>query len=192
MQANIARCKFTRPTPIQKHALPIALAGRDLMACAQVPLAASPTDVLPADWGAPRPLRLLCSRQRLDGRRSVQTGSGKTCAYLLPCIQAVVLMRDRRGAPQRSRVAEPSVVVLAPTRELTQQVGLAPMALVRTRCTACNMDACLPIVQHTTYACSSHARAHARGHGPAPLREHAAFGTLSTHSTRAWSGLSGG
>ena len=140
MQANIARCKFTRPTPIQKHALPIALAGRDLMACAQVPRAASPTDVLPADWGAPRPLRLLRSRQRLDGRRSVQTGSGKTCAYLLPCIQAVVLMRDRRGAPQRSRVAEPSVVVLAPTRELTQQVG---PHCSRTRCTTCNMDAYL-------------------------------------------------
>jgi hypothetical protein len=116
------------------------------MACAQVPLAASPTDVLPADWGAPRPLRLLCSRQRLDGRRSVQTGSGKTCAYLLPCIQAVVLMRDRRGAPQRSRVAEPSVVVLAPTRELTQQVGLAPLL------------SCVPVVRHATWtpACLSY------------------------------------
>jgi len=32
---NIKRAQFTKPTPIQKHALPITLAGRDLMACAQ-------------------------------------------------------------------------------------------------------------------------------------------------------------
>lgn len=32
---NIKRCKYVRPTPVQRHAIPIALAGRDLMACAQ-------------------------------------------------------------------------------------------------------------------------------------------------------------
>uniref|UniRef100_A0A6V7QQA6 RNA helicase n=1 Tax=Ananas comosus var. bracteatus TaxID=296719 RepID=A0A6V7QQA6_ANACO len=32
---NIARCGFAKPTPVQRHAIPIALAGRDLMACAQ-------------------------------------------------------------------------------------------------------------------------------------------------------------
>lgn len=32
---NIRRAQFTKPTPIQKHAIPITLAGRDLMACAQ-------------------------------------------------------------------------------------------------------------------------------------------------------------
>ncbi|KAK1417253.1 hypothetical protein QVD17_26378 [Tagetes erecta] len=29
------RCKYVKPTPIQRHAIPVALAGRDLMACAQ-------------------------------------------------------------------------------------------------------------------------------------------------------------
>lgn len=33
--ANIKKAKFTKPTPIQKYAIPIALKGRDLMACAQ-------------------------------------------------------------------------------------------------------------------------------------------------------------
>lgn len=32
---NIQRCKFVKPTPVQRHAIPIAMAGRDLMACAQ-------------------------------------------------------------------------------------------------------------------------------------------------------------
>ncbi|EFJ44800.1 hypothetical protein VOLCADRAFT_82651 [Volvox carteri f. nagariensis] len=35
MMDNIKRCKFTKPTPVQKHSITIGLAGRDLMACAQ-------------------------------------------------------------------------------------------------------------------------------------------------------------
>ena len=35
LMLNIRRCKYTRPTPVQRHAIPISLAGRDLMACAQ-------------------------------------------------------------------------------------------------------------------------------------------------------------
>nr|XP_043625043.1 DEAD-box ATP-dependent RNA helicase 52-like [Erigeron canadensis] len=29
------RCKYVKPTPIQRHAIPVIMAGRDLMACAQ-------------------------------------------------------------------------------------------------------------------------------------------------------------
>ncbi|KAL8162283.1 hypothetical protein V2J09_013772 [Rumex salicifolius] len=35
LNANIRRCKYVKPTPVQRHAIPISLAGRDLMACAQ-------------------------------------------------------------------------------------------------------------------------------------------------------------
>ncbi|KAK8698431.1 hypothetical protein V6N13_114549 [Hibiscus sabdariffa] len=35
LKQNIRRCNYIKPTPIQRHAIPIAVAGRDLMACAQ-------------------------------------------------------------------------------------------------------------------------------------------------------------
>ncbi|CAN7095388.1 unnamed protein product [Brassica rapa subsp. narinosa] len=35
LNLNIRRCKYVRPTPVQRHAIPILLAQRDLMACAQ-------------------------------------------------------------------------------------------------------------------------------------------------------------
>lgn len=35
LKMNIERCKYVKPTPIQRHAIPIVAAGRDLMACAQ-------------------------------------------------------------------------------------------------------------------------------------------------------------
>ncbi|WCJ29670.1 ATP-dependent RNA helicase DED1 [Euphorbia peplus] len=35
LNENIKRCKYVKPTPIQRYAIPIVVAGRDLMACAQ-------------------------------------------------------------------------------------------------------------------------------------------------------------
>ena len=69
------RAGFTAPTPIQRRAIPFALAGRDIIALAQ-------------------------------------TGSGKTAAFALPILDA--LLRE-----QRANFA----CVLAPTRELAVQIG---------------------------------------------------------------------
>lgn len=35
LNQNIQRCKYVKPTPVQRYAIPISLSGRDLMACAQ-------------------------------------------------------------------------------------------------------------------------------------------------------------
>ncbi|KAK4777786.1 hypothetical protein SAY87_017973 [Trapa incisa] len=35
LNTNIRRCRYVKPTPVQRHSIPISLAGRDLMACAQ-------------------------------------------------------------------------------------------------------------------------------------------------------------
>lgn len=85
---NIAKCKYSRPTPIQRHAIPAVLTGRDAMCCAQ-------------------------------------TGSGKTCAFLVPilsCIdpaQAIGALGIEQGT-----AASPKALVLAPTRELCSQIFL--------------------------------------------------------------------
>ncbi|CAN1120438.1 DEAD-box ATP-dependent RNA helicase 52C [Linum perenne] len=84
---NVQRCKYTKPTPIQKHAIPIAVAGRDLMACAQ-------------------------------------TGSGKTAAFCFPIISKVLKNGLQSGLSGRggTRVAQPSALILSPTRELSCQI----------------------------------------------------------------------
>lgn len=35
LMENVRRCKYTKPTPVQRYSIPIGMAGRDLMACAQ-------------------------------------------------------------------------------------------------------------------------------------------------------------
>lgn len=87
---NLERCGYDRPTPVQKHAIPIVLGGRDVMACAQ-------------------------------------TGSGKTCAFMVPCIENLL----RWGPPpmpvddkpmSARRTPAPCALVMSPTRELTTQI----------------------------------------------------------------------
>ncbi len=77
----ITDCGYTEPTPIQALAIPLALAGRDLIA-------------------------------------SAQTGTGKTAAFVLPALQRLsTFVAGPKGAPR--------VLVLAPTRELADQVTQA-------------------------------------------------------------------
>jgi len=73
----------------------------------------------------PTPIQEQAIPHLLGGRDligSAQTGTGKTAAFVLPALQqlAVSGVRARAG---RNGVASPSMLILAPTRELAQQVG---------------------------------------------------------------------
>ena len=75
---TVAETGYTTPTPIQEQAIPVALAGRDVLGIAQ-------------------------------------TGTGKTAAFTLPMID--------RLAAGRARARMPRSLVVAPTRELADQVA---------------------------------------------------------------------
>ncbi|XP_022373793.1 probable ATP-dependent RNA helicase DDX4 isoform X3 [Enhydra lutris kenyoni] len=85
LNKNIAKAGYTKLTPVQKYSIPIILAGRDLMACAQ-------------------------------------TGSGKTAAFLLPILAH--MMRDGITASRFKELQEPECIIVAPTRELINQIYL--------------------------------------------------------------------
>jgi ATP-dependent RNA helicase DeaD len=75
MRESIATCGYTQPTPIQSQAIPVLLAGRDIVLQAQ-------------------------------------TGTGKTAAFAIPTIERIDTSQSVVQA-----------LVLAPTRELAQQVA---------------------------------------------------------------------
>jgi ATP-dependent RNA helicase DDX3X len=106
---NLGLLGYEAPTPIQQHAIPLALAGRDLMCCAQ-------------------------------------TGSGKTCAFLLP----IVAMLNPDGPEQmKPDSVSPQAVVLAPTRELAQQIEVEAQKLLHSsgRRSACVYGGAKPNAQ---------------------------------------------
>ncbi|KAE8636300.1 hypothetical protein XENTR_v10002930 [Xenopus tropicalis] len=85
LSRNVTKAGYVKLTPVQKHSIPIILAGRDLMACAQ-------------------------------------TGSGKTAAFLLPILSH--MMNEGITASQFLPLQEPQAIIIAPTRELINQIYL--------------------------------------------------------------------
>ena len=77
LQRALATAEFVSPTPIQEAALPVAMAGRDVVGTAQ-------------------------------------TGTGKTAAFVLPILQRII------ATPLAMRKTR--AVILAPTRELVEQI----------------------------------------------------------------------
>jgi len=77
---------------------------------------------------APTPIQAQGWPIALQGRDMVsvaKTGSGKTCGFLLPALARIA---ERGAKPRRSGFcrdpANPEVLVLAPTRELAQQIAV--------------------------------------------------------------------
>jgi superfamily II DNA/RNA helicase len=75
-------------------------------------------------YDAPTPIQAQTIPLLLDGRdviASAQTGTGKTAAFILPALQK--LAASARPPVRRRGAGVPRVLVLAPTRELAQQVA---------------------------------------------------------------------
>ena len=93
---------FQEPTPIQRQAIPIGLQNRDIIGIAE-----TGNDVITCVY--------ISECQCLQ-----TTGSGKTAAFVLPLLVWITSL------PKIVRDAErdlgPYSVILAPTRELAQQV----------------------------------------------------------------------
>lgn len=78
----VAKLNYEKPTLVQRKAIPLALAGKDV----------------------------LCK---------AKTGSGKTAAYVLPLIAAILKQKQASSTPVTS------ALVLVPTRELADQISKA-------------------------------------------------------------------
>ena len=76
MLKAVQKLKYENPTPVQEQAIPVALAGRDIIAGAQ-------------------------------------TGTGKTAAFCLPCMD---------NLPHCDKGCGPYMLVVTPTRELADQI----------------------------------------------------------------------
>lgn len=76
----LTRMEFTQPTPIQAQAIPLAMAGHDILGLAQ-------------------------------------TGTGKTLAFGLPLLDSLL------AAPGKPLPKTPKALILAPTRELVNQIA---------------------------------------------------------------------
>ncbi|KAK7292067.1 hypothetical protein RIF29_07730 [Crotalaria pallida] len=94
LKMNIERCKYVKPTPIQRHAIPIAVAGRDLMACAQTGSGKTAAFCFPIISG-------ILSHKACSSSPSPSPSS-----------------MPRRGGV----LAYPTALILAPTRELSSQI----------------------------------------------------------------------
>ena len=90
---NVQLAGYTTPTPVQQHSIPIALAGRDMMACAQTGSGKTAAYLFPA-------LSRILARGPYEGEMPPEDP-------------------DR---PSAFKTAYPEILVLAPTRELASQI----------------------------------------------------------------------
>ncbi|XP_021760825.1 DEAD-box ATP-dependent RNA helicase 52C-like [Chenopodium quinoa] len=92
LNENIRRCKYVKPTPIQRHAIPIAVNGRDLMACAQTGSGKTAAFCFPIIAGILK----------------------RVPPYRPPL--------SRGGGGGNGRMACPVALIMSPTRELSSQI----------------------------------------------------------------------
>ena len=157
----VDRAGYKKPSPIQMAAIPLGLQFRDVIGiagaagrgrraghgagCASPSLCrarcaggAAPARLPARLWRHPRP-PLTPHRLCTSPTAHTETGSGKTAAFVLPMLVYIMGQPHMAGNPE-VEAEGPYSVVLAPTRELAQQVGAAARRL-RGACMACGAAA---------------------------------------------------
>jgi len=79
--ANLELCRYTRPTPGQKHSIPIAYAGRDLTACAQTGAGKTGGFLVPVLASMTRTRELACQIFDEAGKFTFRTGIRPVVVY---------------------------------------------------------------------------------------------------------------
>jgi len=99
---NVKKTNYTKPTPIQKYAIPIIKNKRDLMACAQT--------------GSGKTVRRLLYQFYQD-----HSPLYFQAAFLLP-IMHTLLSEPTPLTVSASGAIQPQCIILSPTRELARQL----------------------------------------------------------------------
>lgn len=102
---NIRRAGWEKPTPIQKYAIPIIMAGHDMMACAQT---GSGKTVRYFNFFLPYPSKSL-------------PFFNFKAAYLLPILSSMLKRGELNSAAGESQ--NPGAIIMSPTRELAIQIS---------------------------------------------------------------------
>lgn len=106
---NLERARYGKPTPVQKHGLPIVMAGRDMMACAQTGSGKTAGFLFPM-------IDLLLK----DAIAAQRTSQMKEIMQREPELKSELLQGFRGMNPEAP--AKPLALILAPTRELCLQL----------------------------------------------------------------------
>ncbi len=116
---------FARPTPIQSDAIPPAMAGRDLLACAMTGSGKTAAFLLPVLHTLLTQQAQAEAKERADFEQATADALAKGEA---------APKRPKRKDPTNARnfkAATPGALILCPTRELAQQVAHDAIDLVQ-------------------------------------------------------------
>ena len=114
---NITLARYDKPTPVQKYAIPIIMARRDLMACAQTGSGKTAAFLVPI-------LNQMYERgpQQANINVRVSTITFRVCLILFLCRKYEDWQLSVLFQPYSRRKQYPLGLVLAPTRELATQI----------------------------------------------------------------------
>jgi ATP-dependent RNA helicase RhlE len=87
-----------------------------------------------AGFSEPRPIQTSTIPAALEGRDVLglaQTGTGKTAAFVLPILQRILAATGSPASDVKKHPRRPRALVVAPTRELAQQIDSELRALAR-------------------------------------------------------------